>query len=283
MALTKAHNRMIEGAAVNVKDFGAVGDGATDDTAAFTSAASAAGVKAVYVPAGSYKITGSVTSGSFFTLGSVTIVGGTVNVLDVSKPKTPKAHHSLSVLNAEGAALSRYALTRNAGSSSGQNVMQGFAVDPYKGELYTTHITGTETLVVNKFEADGKRTQTAYRWNSTPSTSVGHQQLSISWDKSGQRWFWTSTNNNTANSIRSITRFQIADGAGTELDFSNFEQFQVWDDTLTGQASSTAACSLDGRYLITEYNSSTTTTIRVFDLPAMMEGGCWGLLKQFPL
>ena len=35
MALTKAHNRMIEGAAVNVKDFGAVGDGATDDTAAF--------------------------------------------------------------------------------------------------------------------------------------------------------------------------------------------------------------------------------------------------------
>ena len=33
MALTKAHNRMIEGAAVNVKDFGAVGDGVTDDTA----------------------------------------------------------------------------------------------------------------------------------------------------------------------------------------------------------------------------------------------------------
>ena len=32
MALTKAHNRMIEGAPVNVKDFGAVGDGVTDDT-----------------------------------------------------------------------------------------------------------------------------------------------------------------------------------------------------------------------------------------------------------
>ena len=32
MALTKAHNRMIEGAPVNVKDFGAVGDGVTDDS-----------------------------------------------------------------------------------------------------------------------------------------------------------------------------------------------------------------------------------------------------------
>lgn len=53
MALTKAHNRMIEGSPVNVKDFGAVGDGVTDDSAAF-NAAFLGGNKNIYVPEGTY-------------------------------------------------------------------------------------------------------------------------------------------------------------------------------------------------------------------------------------
>jgi hypothetical protein len=60
MALTKAHNRMIEGAAVNVKDFDAVGDGVTDDTAAIQSAIDAAAGRPVYAPAGTYVITSTI-------------------------------------------------------------------------------------------------------------------------------------------------------------------------------------------------------------------------------
>ena len=55
MALTKAHNRMIEGAAVNVKDFGAVGDGVTDDTAAIQAAINSSGK--VFFPRGTYSHT----------------------------------------------------------------------------------------------------------------------------------------------------------------------------------------------------------------------------------
>lgn len=48
MVLTKAHNRMIAGSSVNVVDFGAVGDGVTDDRGAFVSAFATG--KPVYVP-----------------------------------------------------------------------------------------------------------------------------------------------------------------------------------------------------------------------------------------
>lgn len=65
---------------VSVEDFGAVGDGVTDDTAAFNAAWADASPQAVYVPAASYAITGTVT-GKFFSFGVVTLVSGTVTTI----------------------------------------------------------------------------------------------------------------------------------------------------------------------------------------------------------
>jgi len=62
---------------ISVKDFGAVGNGIADDTSAFTSAWSAGNPQAILVPAGSYKITGTVT-GKFYSFGTVIIITGTV-------------------------------------------------------------------------------------------------------------------------------------------------------------------------------------------------------------
>lgn len=62
MALTKAHFRMIDGTQLNVRDFGAVADGVTDDSAAVQAAFDAAksatevGAKTVYFPDGTYLI-----------------------------------------------------------------------------------------------------------------------------------------------------------------------------------------------------------------------------------
>ena len=59
MALTKAHNRMIKGAPVNVLDFGALGDGVTDDTAAIQAALDAS--LTVHVPTGTYLVSTTLT------------------------------------------------------------------------------------------------------------------------------------------------------------------------------------------------------------------------------
>jgi hypothetical protein len=61
MALTKAHNRMVAGSWLNVVDFGAVGDGVADDTAAIQAAinaALAASGTTVVFPRGVYLVTG---------------------------------------------------------------------------------------------------------------------------------------------------------------------------------------------------------------------------------
>jgi len=188
---------------------------------------------------------------------------------------SPKAHHSLSVLNAPQAALQRFNLTKQ-GTGSG-NVIQGFASDPYTNELFTLHVTGDpDTCVLNKFEADGKRNQTSSRYNSTPLTTLGHQELEISWDKSGARWFWTGENEAVTNQARYIKRFQIADGSGTELTVSNVQQFQVFTDAETTgvETGSASTCiSLDGRYLVTEYSGSDTNRVKVFKTATLMNGG----------
>ena len=65
---------------VSVQDFGAIGNGVTNDAAAFTAAWAATAPQAVYVPAKSYAITGTVT-GKFYSFGVVTVVGGTVTTI----------------------------------------------------------------------------------------------------------------------------------------------------------------------------------------------------------
>jgi parallel beta-helix repeat protein len=61
MALTKATNRMTSGASINVLDFGATGDGTTDDTSAFTAALTAATGKSLFIPSGSYSVSSTMT------------------------------------------------------------------------------------------------------------------------------------------------------------------------------------------------------------------------------
>lgn len=71
MSLTKVSFSMIKGAVANVLDFGATGDGVTDDTVAIqAAAASAIAVKgALYFPKGTYQLSGTVVCTSINIFG----------------------------------------------------------------------------------------------------------------------------------------------------------------------------------------------------------------------
>jgi hypothetical protein len=86
MSLTKVHNRMIDGATFNVKDFGAVGDGVTDDRAAINLAFAevfSRGSGTVYFPAGTYRCTESIGNVASATNRiSIAVIGEAGTVLD---------------------------------------------------------------------------------------------------------------------------------------------------------------------------------------------------------
>lgn len=62
MALTKVHNRMIENDIANILDYGATGDGVTDDTAAIQSAVNDVSLGTViFFPEGTYRVTSQIS------------------------------------------------------------------------------------------------------------------------------------------------------------------------------------------------------------------------------
>jgi hypothetical protein len=191
MSLTKASYSMITGAPVNVKDFGAKGDGATNDAGAFSAAIAAVATtgQAIYVPAGTYVI-GSVLS----TTGHLNMFGdGEKSVLDFSGVTA-----AASGITVTGTVTEIQAVA----SASAGNLSVVFATAPalttgdvfilfddavlwnsilsyyYTGEwLECREVSGNTASTTNPLYSSYNATVNAYKLNSKPKVSFRNLKL----------------------------------------------------------------------------------------------------------
>lgn len=139
MSLTKVTYSMIDGSVLNVQDFGAKGDGVTDDTVAIQTAVNTSSGKTLVFPAGTYLISASINLKS-----NVTILGEQNNTV-------------IKIANGNYAAGTRvFVSTDGDGAGAKNNItLNGLIIDGNKGNIGTargsiiTFFKGSNYSVLN--------------------------------------------------------------------------------------------------------------------------------------
>ncbi len=265
------------GDVLNMLDFGAKGDGTTNDTAAFTSLENAFTGRDVNLYGKTYVVTARPTGNNyyngFFKVGNVTVkpvydffkFGGTAkDFLNIRRDFTE--------FSRGGGALLAANFVRK-GDNPG-NVVQGAVVDSVNRYLYTLHLAASGQAVINRFpftKLGGalKIDSTAY---STKSNYVGNQGLGIEYRSGGTIKLWGSVawNNVGTASITSrgtkAVRFNPPTGNGTNVD-SGIEVFNLFPEVANSSQATTVCVSYSGKYLVAKYNlSGYQFKVRIFKI-----------------
>ena len=164
MALTKARNRMIEGASINVLDYGAVGDGVTDDTVAVQAAITASNGTPVVFNAGKTFLCGTFSVPSNAHL----IINGTIKA-------------SLTVIDTPlitGANKSNVIIEGSGNLDGGYNIAVGYqgrsATEP------TTRTNGSALQAGDTFYDDATGVKKFKQYNGSAWTVVFDASASTS-------------------------------------------------------------------------------------------------------
>lgn len=263
-------------------DFGAKGDGTTNDTDAFTALESKVTGADISLVGKTYNVTalpnGNRYYNGFFNFNGVKYAA----IYDFFRAGLERDFlnplRDFSEFTRGGGAL----LAGNfkaAGSGAG-NVVQSFLADNVNRYFYSQYITGAGQAVINRFpmtELGGDEIKAdAY---SLPSDYIGHQGLGIEYQAGGSVKLWGSiawAEVGTATIYSRGTkacRFNPPKSAGENLD-TGIEIFNLFPEVADSSQAVSVCVSYSGRFLIAKFNESGNSfRVRVFRLADFTSAG----------
>ena len=250
MSLTKVSYSMINGAPANVLDFGAVGDGVADDTAAINAALQSDSI--VLLPQGTYKITSQL----IFGLSCGGLIGEGMYTSVISK-----AFNGNAILcDANGAVMQNFGVVGNGATYTGG----GIVPRGYNITIQQCRITDTADSCILVAGAVG-------------SNNLAATYLSV------DNCFLNPTNPSTTYSIRSITpddsgrptdrSFNNISGGSSLIDFSGMNYATLSNSLGTiikFDANCSKICINNNRF------TNATSSIVIFGNDHVIENNLWG-------
>lgn len=177
---------------VSVKDFGAVGDGIADDTAAIQAAVTHAQQSglSVYIPSGTYKVTSTIASS-----GAPSIVGdGTKSVVFVSSNSITAFEFAVNTTSVDGWGLYDFSvigpITSNATSIAFKFVGDNLSFLQYGGSNCFVYGFGAAVKDEKVARTTGFGKEAMLNWNKWSMTLINQ----------GKAGFWATQGSGTGNS-----------------------------------------------------------------------------------
>lgn len=257
--------------------FGAVGDGVADDTAAFTALEAAYTGRDIDLLGRTFKVTAVPSKNRYrngkFRLAKSTTIGGAPWAYTQDQPArgVPMVSPATSLLRDARGSVSRatFVLTQTTG-------LQSFTMDEVGSKVYTMHVSGTpEVSYVSQYAMSPGSATLAAAGISNSSAQLGHQGLTLEYRNNGTVKLWGAVRydaTNYPNGHRQVIRF---DYNGNAADIANVQAYTLFgaEFAYTGNAT-LPAISYDQRFLLAVgRKSSRDFYVRVFDLAALVAGG----------
>lgn len=264
---------------VYAAEYGATGDGTTDDTAAFELLESNVTGQRIdlqgktYVVSSISRYKNDYYNGYFKVGGSLITANGEFKLFGTKTTTPINLHRDTQVKNSS----LHYKLVK--GGLSPNNVVQSFAVDEVNGYVYTHHTTDNsgqawDVSIINRYAKDELGVNT-YLDYSLPVKEIGHQGLAVQYKDDGTTYLWSSSPyTNAGGRDDSAVRFTYKPSADGEI--NDVQTFQLFPENLIG-GSSSPTISYCGNYLVVEANRTVDgisgNYIRVFDLHDLTAAG----------